>query len=164
MLDAGQAAINASLVAVYWLPVVPLLTLGARGIGKQALCLCCGDRRCVHLGAKGCALALDERPFECAVMVPHADRRLCRMPGDTSMEELWLEHQGILREAVELRTGRPWRDELMRQLIRAPVDDAFANGARELIDTLGFASDDASIRETVAAWKTEGVHGGPADG
>jgi hypothetical protein len=153
MLDAGFSSITASFIAVCDRRAAVLFTLAVRGVGRGELVLCASDTRCLRLGAVGCTLALGQRPFECAMMVPHQQVPQCRIPDNLMMEEIWLPHQEVLRQVVERRSGLAWAEELKRQVFSAPTSDQYAQGARELLTALGLATDPDEILAVIErAW------------
>jgi hypothetical protein len=153
MLEAGHSSITVSYIAVCDGRVAPLFTLAARGVGQGEVVLCTSSLRCSYLGRDSCMLTLAERPYECAMMVPNRQPSQCLMPDGQLMEELWLPHQDALRQVIELRSGRPWPDELQSQVDSAPAWDEYARGVQELIATLGLATDhDELIGVIERAW------------
>jgi len=144
-LDAGFSSITALFVAVCDQRAAPLFALAARGVNRGELVLCASDIRCLRLDNTGCTLALEQRPFECAAMVPNHQVSQCRLPDGVVMEEIWLPHQEVLRQVVERRSGLGWAEELRRQVFSAPTSDQYAQGARELLTALGLATEPNEI-------------------
>lgn len=152
-LDSGVAIISTSFVNIEGHRAAPLLKINARGIGRGPLSLCHMPSQCAHLHGNHCAFLLEERPYECAVMVPHRDISRCGMHDGMPAEVLWVGHQGLLREVVSLRAGRPWFDELLAQMHSQLQVDEYAYGAWRLVQTIGLADNDPEIDSIVAAWK-----------
>lgn len=152
-LDAGFSSVTVSFVAVCDGRVAPVFTLAARGVGKGELVLCASNLRCTLLGLSKCTLPLEQRPYECAAMVPHQQVSQCRIPDDQLIEEFWLPYQQELWQVIELRSGLTWQEELRRQVSSAPDYDQYAQGVRELLATLGLASGIDEIRDVATrAW------------
>jgi N-dimethylarginine dimethylaminohydrolase len=75
------------------------------------------------------------------------------VPGELTIEKMWLPHQEVLRRVVERRSGCAWADELQRQVFVAPAFDHYAQGARELLSTLGLAIESSEIAAVIErAW------------
>jgi hypothetical protein len=55
------------------------------------------------------------------------------------MEFFWLDHQSVLREAVELISDGPWLEEVRRQIVDSKRTDLKIQGARRLIAERGLA-------------------------
>ena len=144
LLGDGIAAVTVGLVGALNSKLAPVFTLAARGLNEQALSLCLDTARCVHLSSHGCLFELGKRPLECAAIVPSLSQ--CKLPGKTRMEDYWLGHQETLRSVVESQAGRAWHDELMAQIFNPRRKDAFAKGARQLIERRGLALEPHDIR------------------
>jgi hypothetical protein len=151
-LDSGRAVVYASFTNVEGSKAAPIFTLAARGVDRPPLSLCHEPARCAHLEGDRCAYELEERPFECAAMVPSKDYPRCGLPDDMVAEALWVGHQGLLRDVIEQRSGRPWREELIGQIESRRHVDAYAYGAFELVRFAGLAEDPAEADAIVAAW------------
>ena len=151
-LDAGIATIYTSFAAIEGYKAAPIFTLATRGEGRPPLSLCHDATRCVHLKGKSCKFPLDERPYECAMMVPAEDASLCRLPDGVIIEPLWVEYQMLLRKVIEKRTGRSWAQELENQLETRRATDSYANGAWTLISYIGMAGNSKEADITIAKW------------
>jgi hypothetical protein len=154
-LDTKFVAIYTSFITPDNMRVVPVFTVAPRGVRGATLSLCSGTTWCVRLTLDGCTLTLEERPFECAAMVPNSDISQCALPGGMTMEQLWIPHQQILRELIENYAGRPWFQELSAQIGDPTNIDPYALGARELLATVGLGSDEREIDMLAARWLTE---------
>jgi len=152
-LEAGSASITTSFIAVCDRRLAPVFTVAARGCGKGRLVLCASNIRCSFLEQERCMLSLALRPFECAMMVPDEDVSKCVIPEGLSMEELWLPHQQALHAVIRHCCGRPWAEELRRQIEQAPDSDQYAQGAKQLLKALGLAESEEEIQDVVKrAW------------
>lgn len=144
LLDKGLAAITGAFVCVFDSGMAPVLMLCAQGVGRPAIDLFRSNIRCASLLASGCTFALGERPFECAAIVPSTAE--CKLSGTIHMEDLWTQHQEVLRQVVTRRAGISWLEEFRRQLYDARHHDAFIKNARNLVETRGMATSDEEIR------------------
>jgi len=155
-LDDGRASMSTTFVSFAKSQIAPLFFLAARGKDRPPLSLCHDAVRCSHLVGDRCKFSLEERPFECAMLVPSEDTSKCSLPNDLFMELLWIDHQDTLRDVIEGRTGHTWRDEMVEQLMsRKDVDD-YSTGAYELVISMGLVEDAEEADETIADWH-EGV-------
>ena len=144
LLDQGVAAITGALVNAMDSRLAPVLILAAQGIDRPAIDLFRENIRCGSLLSTGCPYTLDERPYECAAIVPSTVE--CKMPGTVHMEDLWVEHQEALREVVSRRTGHRWLEEFNAQLYDRTNNNAIIQRSRNLVDRLGMATDEADIQ------------------
>jgi hypothetical protein len=152
-LDSGVAIVSTSFVNIENHKAAPLLKLNARGVDREPLSLCHKPSRCAHLQGGQCSFSLEERPFECATMVPHKDIYLCGMPDGMPAELLWVGHQGVLRDVVSKRAGRPWCEEILAQMRARLQIDEYAHGCWQLVQATGFAADDSEADTIIAAWE-----------
>jgi hypothetical protein len=155
VLETGFAALNASFITVYGKKAAPLFTVAARGVRKPELSLCDGDMKCARVSSTGCDLALDDRPFECAAMVPNVRVSQCALPDGMTMEELWIPYQDLLREIIEQRSGKAWYEELRDRIFNARGYDEYKAGARELVNALGLASDPREVDQIILLWQKQ---------
>jgi hypothetical protein len=154
-LEGGNASINTSFITVPGRKVAPLFTVAARGVRKPELSLCDGEMKCARVSSSGCDIELDERPFECAAMVPHTQIAQCLLPDGMTMEELWIPYQDILREVIEQWSQKKWFDELHEHIFTLRGYDAYKTGARELINAIGMASDPREIDQILSVWQNQ---------
>jgi hypothetical protein len=143
LLAGGVASIDCGLVGALNSRVAPQLVLAARGLNQPEVDFFHGSLRCVHLRSDGCAFLLEDRPLECALIVP--DARECALPEALRMERFWVGQQEVLREAVQERCGVSWLMELHRQLDDRRRNDSKIRGARNLIAARGLAESTADI-------------------
>jgi hypothetical protein len=61
------------------------------------------------------------------------------------MEDLWMPYQDVLRTVIEKSSGRPWIDELTKQINEPKQKDNYTLGARKLIVERGLATSSADI-------------------
>ena len=151
-LDTGLAIIGTSFTNLEGSKTAPIFTLCARGIDREPLSLCHAPSCCAHLENDRCLFPLEKRPYECAVMVPASSISRCGLPDDAVVEPMWVEHQDLLRTVIENRSGRCWREELLRQIESRWRLDAYANGAWSLITSIGLANDSSEAETIVSAW------------
>ncbi|MCL1847528.1 MAG: hypothetical protein FWF91_06130 [Coriobacteriia bacterium] len=151
-LDKGFAAVYTSFTNVEGSKMAPIFTLAARGIDRPPLSLCHEPICCAHLKGNRCLYALEERPYECAMMAPAEDFTQCGMPDDMLIEPFWVEYQELLRGVIEKRSGKSWREELLAQLESRWQFDSYAYGAAELIRVIGLAGDSAEADAIIATW------------
>jgi hypothetical protein len=154
-LDDGFAAVYTSFVTVGSKKIAPLFTVASRGVRKPVLSLCDSESWCVRLTMDGCTLPLEERPFECAMMVPNRNISLCALPGGMTMEQLWIPYQNILRALIEQYAGRPWFQELSAQIQDPEKSDPYTAGVRELTDAIGLAFHERELDEIARCWLAE---------
>lgn len=143
LLATGVASMDCGLVGTPNSRLAPILMPAARGLNQPEIDFFHCSVRCAHLQNKGCAFPLNERPYECAVIVPND--RDCALPDDLHMEFFWLSCQTVLREAVERISSSPWLDELCRQLADPKRSDLKIQGARRLVAKWGLADSTLEI-------------------
>ncbi|MCL1797835.1 MAG: hypothetical protein FWG24_05960 [Eggerthellaceae bacterium] len=151
-LDSGRAVMYTSFTNIEGSEAAPIFTLAARGIDREPLSLCHEALTCAHLEGDSCTYTLEERPLECAALVPSKNFPYCMLPDDMIIEPLWVEHQGLLREVIEQRCGRSWREELLAQMDERRHMDAYAAGAFELVCMAGLAESSSRVDAIIAAW------------
>jgi len=151
--DEGRAIMSTTFVSVEGSQAAPLFTLTARGEKRDALSLFHDAARCAHLVNDHCEFSLEERPYECAMLVPAEDASKCGLPDNQFMEILWVPHQQVLRELIEMRTGRSWRKELVEQVLSRKTDDSYSKGAYDFLTSIGLVKDDEEADETIAEWQ-----------
>ena len=144
LLDEGVAAIRGALVCVMNSQMAPMLLLAAQGVDRPAIDLFRDNFRCVHLTSTGCAYSLDERPFECAAIVP--DKAECKLPDTIHMEDLWVDQQDILWEIVNRRSGRHWLEEFKAQLYDPKRSDSHIRNFRDIVNTRGICATEYEIK------------------
>ncbi|MDR1185073.1 MAG: hypothetical protein LBK67_09800 [Coriobacteriales bacterium] len=143
LLDNGTVCITVGLVKALNSPMAPIFMVMHRRQGENELDFFCGDVPCADLTIKGCRLPLDERPFECAAIVPNTTG--CGLPNGLWMEDLWAPYQTILRTIIEERSKRTWLDELNRQLEEKRNISTLQRNAQKLIQQHGLATTPSEI-------------------
>jgi len=152
-LDSGLASMYTSFTSSSASKSAPIFTLTARGAGRPALSLCHEPTCCAHLFNGRCKFPLEKRPLECALMVPADTPSRCGLPDDLAVTLSWVAYQDLLRKVIEQRTGHSWREELMDQVQSRSQIDAYAQGARGLISSIGLAETSEEADAIIAAWQ-----------
>ena len=143
LLDKGSASIVVGFVSALNSPLAPIFMVKHRGRGKGELEFFCGDVECNVLTPQGCPHSLDERPFECAAIVPSSGN--CILPDDLQMEDLWAPYQSFLRVLIANRAGCDWTEEFNRQLADKRTTSPFKREVQELIKKFGLTTSIAEI-------------------
>jgi len=144
LLNQGLATITGSLVNAWNSQLAPVLILAAQGVDRPAIDLFRENVCCVSLQSTGCLYSLEERPYECAAIIPSTVE--CKMPDSVHMEDFWVEHQEVLREVVHRQTGRSWVEEFNAQLYDGKCNNAIVQRSRSLVERLGMATSDNDIQ------------------
>jgi len=152
-LDDGRAIISTTLVSVEGSQAAPVFTLTARGKNREPLSLCHEAASCALLVDDRCRYALDERPYECAMLVPSENPAECRLPDNLLMEILWIDHQRTMRSVIEQRTGHHWRKEMVEQVLHHKDAEGYSQGIYDYLTKDGLVEDDEEADETIAEWQ-----------
>jgi len=144
LLHEGRASIVIGLIKALNSPMAPIFMLKYRGKGKGELEFFCSDVECIGLTAQGCSFSLDERPFECAAIVPSPEG-CCTLPGDLHMEDLWAPYQDALHVLITNRAGCEWFEEFNRQLADKRNRSSFKQEVQNLIQKYGLTTSTSEI-------------------
>ena len=124
-------------------PLAPIFMLKHRGKGKGVLEFFSSDTQCSVLTASGCPYSLDERPFECAGIVPSTEK--CALPEGMHMEDFWAPWQDAMRELVSEYAGCDWAEEFDRQFTNKRIVSPFKREAQELTRKYGVTTSASEI-------------------